>query len=111
MSHILSHAPLYHSSAARLTSLNDVPVPETSLSASLISNQPRIAAASATAERQDRELAALRTASAQLVSRWHSLGVVGMGECWAEWENRLTIAERAIRQESAKRDREYQDGA
>ena len=35
--------------------------------------------------------------SARALQRWYEVGVVGSGECWAEWEGRLGDVEREVR--------------
>jgi len=103
---VLSHTPSYHATTSRLTSLNDLPIPDASLSANLITLIPRLERARDVGKRQEREVAKLEEQSSMAVGRWHEVGVVGMGECWSEWETRLTGAELAIRREQARRKRE-----
>lgn len=55
---------------------------------------------------QEQQLEELQLRSASVVGRWHEVGVVGMGECWSEWEGRLTATEQAIRRKQAARKRE-----
>ena len=42
-------------------------------------------------------MAALRARSAKAVQRWYELGVLGQGECWAEWEGRMEECEKKVR--------------
>ena len=49
-------------------------------------------------ESQAREHAELRTRTAAAIQRWYELGVVGAGECWTEWEDRVETVEMKIRQ-------------
>lgn len=39
----------------------------------------------------------LRVRTARVLQRWYEVGVVGSGECWAEWEGRLEGVEREVR--------------
>ena len=39
----------------------------------------------------------LRIRTAQVLQRWYEVGLVGSGECWAEWEGRLEGVEREVR--------------
>lgn len=103
---VISHAPSYQSTASRLTSLNDVPIPDASLSATLMSISPRLDKLSSTALKQELDVAELQNRSAAVLERWYEVGVVGMGDCWSEWEERLVGSEIAIRREEARRARE-----
>lgn len=39
----------------------------------------------------------LRDRSARALEQWYELGVLGMGECWAEWEGRVMDVERGVK--------------
>ena len=103
---ILAHAPSYHSTASRLTSLHDLPLPDATMSVNLISMAPRLERAKAVSESHEEQIAELRARSARAVGRWHQLGIVSMGECWSEWESRLMHAERVIRRAQARKKRD-----
>lgn len=103
---ISSYATSYHTTASRLTSINDVPIPPLESSASLISLQPRIARLELLQESHAKSLAKLGLRSASVIQRWYELGVLGGGECWTEWEGRVTNAEKRVRREEAYHDRE-----
>lgn len=103
---VISHAPLYHSTASRLTSLDDMPVPDASLSADLLSLLPRMKRIDDVQSKQECQVAELADRSAELLERWYNIGIVSMGECWSEWEARIVGSERALRQEQARRRRE-----
>jgi len=98
---VLSYAPSYHSTAARLTSLNDLPVPDTSSSAALISLEPRIQAALQRQEQQQAILADIRHTTVAVLETWYELGVLAMADCWTEWEGRIKDAERHVQQQEA----------
>lgn len=66
----------------------DTPVPDPSVSADLISLIPRINTAEVTQQAQAAEIADLRKRSAALLERWYLLGVAGVNECFAEWDER-----------------------
>ena len=51
-------------------------------------------------------MAELTFQTASLLQRWYELWVIGGGEYWAEWEERLMGAERAVRREEGRRKRE-----
>lgn len=105
---VLSHTPSYHATTARLTSLNDLPVPNASSSVSLVSLEPRIRNAIQRQEQQQHELGKLRQRSVQVVARWYELGIVGMGDCWSEWESRLMKAETRVRRAEGKKNRDME---
>ena len=101
---VLAHTPAYHTTAAQLTSLNDLPVPQSSSSAALLAQVPRIQRAQERQEEQARVIAQLRQQSVALVGRWYESGIVAMNDCWTEGEARLMVAERTVRRaEAAKR--------
>ena len=102
---VAAHSPLYHQTASQLTSIHDLAIPSSSLSTSLISLQPRIAKIQSLQEAQAKEMAALRARSAKAVQRWYELGVLGQGECWAEWEGRMEECEKKVRRVEGGRKR------
>ncbi|GAB7357321.1 hypothetical protein MBLNU459_g8281t1 [Dothideomycetes sp. NU459] len=105
---VLSHIPSYHTTAARLTSLSDLPVPNASSSASLIALKPRVQNALQRQEQQQQMVSELRQRSVEAIGRWYELGIVSMGDCWSEWETRLLSAESQVRRAEGrmKRDNE-----
>ena len=54
---------------------------------------------------QAQEMAELRAKSAVLMEKWYEVNVLGMGECWAEWEGRMEEAEKRVR----RREREVRE--
>ena len=54
-------------------------------------------------------MAALRARSAKAVQRWYELGVLGQGECWAEWEGRMEECEKKVRRAEGGRKRVMQE--
>ncbi|PGH12296.1 hypothetical protein AJ79_04362 [Helicocarpus griseus UAMH5409] len=94
---ILSYASAFPETASRLTSLKDLPIPDASLSTSLVELQPRLDRLAAVQEQQAEEVAQLRARSALLAKRWVEVGVVGAGEVWGEWEGRVERVERGVR--------------
>ncbi|KAI9893495.1 MAG: hypothetical protein M1814_006792 [Vezdaea aestivalis] len=94
---VLASGPLYHSTASRLQSIEDAPVPPGEASAAIVKLQPRVAALALKQESQTRRLAELRSRSAEVLERWYRMGVMASGECWAEWEGRVGTVERGIR--------------
>ena len=106
---VLAHASAFPEAASRLTSLKDLPVPPAAKSALLVDLGPRIEQARIVQEKQMREVNELRARSAKLVERWVGLQV-GIGECWADWEGRMTEAERELRRVEITRERDAELG-
>ena len=104
LSIVLASASSYPSTASRLTSILDVPVPSADLSAQLIDLQPRIAEVEALQERQTAELAVLRGRTAAVLQRWYTVDVLRAGESLAELEGRVEGVEKEVRRaERARR--------
>ncbi|KAI4767360.1 hypothetical protein E4T44_14497 [Aureobasidium sp. EXF-8845] len=94
---VLSHAPSYQATAARLTSLQDLPVPDPSSSAALIQLLPRLQSLAHRQELQQESIAQLRHQSLALLARWYDSAIIGMDDCWTEWESRLMNQEKLVR--------------
>ncbi|KAK3719980.1 hypothetical protein LTR37_004103 [Vermiconidia calcicola] len=103
---ILAHSQLYQTVSARLSQLQNISVPDPSSAAKLIELQPRIEKVRVKQETQSKEISELRARSAKVVEMWYQGGVLGMGEQWAEWEERLRDAEILVRRREAARKRE-----
>ena len=103
---VLAHSQLYQGVSTRLSQLQDISVPDPALTTKLIELSPRIQKARETQEAQAREFAELRARSAKVVEMWYEGGVLGMGEQWAEWEERLRDAEILVRRREAAKKRE-----
>ncbi|GBF66161.1 hypothetical protein TMEN_8879 [Trichophyton mentagrophytes] len=103
---VLSYATAFPETASRLSSLQDLPIPPASSSTALVELQPRIDRALETQRRQAEEIAELRVQSTLLMKRWVEVGVVGGGEVWGEWEERMKMVERGVRREEKARERE-----
>ena len=94
---VLASASSYPSTASRLTSILDVPIPPAELSAQLISLQPRIANVETLQASQNADVAALRERSAAVIQRWYTVDVLRDGETWAELEGRVEHVEQNVR--------------
>lgn len=103
---VLAHTPSFHTTAAQLTSLVDLPVPDSLSSATLLSLSPRIQKARERQEEQAKAIAEMRQRSVALIGRWYETGIVNMGDCWNEWEGRLMDMERTVTQAEARKKRE-----
>ncbi|KAI4144936.1 MAG: hypothetical protein L6R39_003972 [Caloplaca ligustica] len=106
---VTAHAPLYPLTAFRLTSIRDINIPSSSLSTSLIALRPRLAQVAQLQDTQAKEMAELRARSAKAVQRWYELGVLGQGECWAEWEGRMEECEKKVRRLEGGRRKEVEE--
>lgn len=102
---VLSYASAFPETASRLTSLNDLPIPDAEASASLVELQPRLDRLAQVQEEQAKEVSELRTRSARVLQRWYEIGLVGGGECWVDWEGRLEEVDREVRREEVVREK------
>lgn len=93
---VLAHATLFPETASRLSSLQTLQIPSAEQSAKLSDLAPRIAHARRTQDELEQEIQELRQRSARCLEWWVKNGVVGMGDMWEEWEDRLKLAERRI---------------
>ncbi|THW19271.1 hypothetical protein D6D23_07330 [Aureobasidium pullulans] len=100
---VLSHAPSYQATAARLTSLQDTPVPNSSALAALVELHPRLERVATRQDDQQLSIAQLRHQSLALLGRWYHLGIIGMDDCWTEWEARLMDQEKLVRRAEAEK--------
>ena len=57
-------------------------------------------------ESQAKEISTLRQRTAQVIQRWYEIGVLGEGECWVEWEDRVGAVERSVRRSEGIRAQE-----
>ncbi len=97
MSIVMASASTYPTTASRLTSILDVPVPPAELSAQLIDLQPRIAKVEALQAAQNADISELRERSATVIQRWYAVNILGAGESWAELEGRVEQIEQKVR--------------
>lgn len=96
LSTILSVAPSFHATSSQLTSIMDTLIPNPSVSADLISLVPRINRAEVIQQAQAKEIADLRKRSAALLERWYLLGIEGVNECFAEWDERALEMDKIV---------------
>lgn len=102
---VLSYATAFPETASRLTSLNDLPVPDAQSSAALIELQPKLDRLAQAQAQQAESISELRVRTARALQRWYEVGLVGSGECWAEWEGRLEDVEREVRRREVIKER------
>jgi hypothetical protein len=105
----MSYATAFPETASRLTSLNDLPVPDAQSSAALIELQPQIDRVAQMQTEQAAEISELRMRTARVLQRWYDVGLVGSGECWAEWEGRLEDVEREVKRSEVIRQRREEE--
>ncbi|KAF8846679.1 hypothetical protein BDZ45DRAFT_666701 [Acephala macrosclerotiorum] len=100
---VMASASSYPSTASRLTSILDVPIPSTELSTQLIELRPRIARLEGIQAAQNADLAELRERSATLIQRWYTMDVLRAGDSLADLEGRVRQAEQQVRRVSLAR--------
>ena len=83
-----------------------MPIPPTESSVVLVSLLPRIAKIKELQDSQAAEVADLRLQSAAILKRWYEIGVLGSGECWTEWEERMLDMEKIVRRGESRRAQE-----
>ncbi|KAL7267565.1 hypothetical protein RUND412_009844 [Rhizina undulata] len=104
---VLAVAPSYHHTASQLTSIRDTPIPDPTISTMLISLLPQIHRLEVVQETQSREIAELRKRSARLLERWYLVGIEGINECFAEWDERTLEVDKVLsRRLRARREEE-----
>ncbi|CUS07379.1 unnamed protein product [Tuber aestivum] len=96
LSTALTAAPSIHATSSQLTSIRDTPIPDPNVSADLIALLPRINRTEIMQQTQAREIAELRRRSAALLERWYLLGVEGVNECFAEWDERTLEVDKLL---------------
>ena len=100
-----SCATIYHTTASRLTSVQDSPIPSSEALATLVGLEPRLAGANEAYGLLAEEIARLRLRTAYVLQRWFEVGIVAGGDCWADWEKRLADVEKSVRRaEMARKD-------
>ncbi|PUU78847.1 hypothetical protein B9Z19DRAFT_1083131 [Tuber borchii] len=96
LSTVLTAASSIHATSSQLTSIRDTPIPDPNASTDLIALIPRINRAEVVQQTQAREIAELRRRSAALLERWYLLGIEGVNECFAEWDERTLEVDKLL---------------
>ncbi|KAL6820932.1 hypothetical protein J3E69DRAFT_340337 [Trichoderma sp. SZMC 28015] len=94
---VLSAASSFPATLSALTAVKDIPIPESSTSASLISLTQRMKAIEATQVAQAAEISALRSRSEALVRSWYENGAVVNSQVLAHTEGKIQRVEREVR--------------
>ncbi|KAL7934155.1 hypothetical protein V8C35DRAFT_301829 [Trichoderma chlorosporum] len=94
---VLSAASSFPATLSALTAVKDIPLPESSASASLISLTQRMKAIEATQLAQAAEVSALRSKSEALVRSWYENGAVVNSQVLAHTEGKIQRVEREVR--------------
>lgn len=110
LSIVLASATLFPTTSSRLSSVFDLPIPPTEGMTGLIQLQPRIDCLLVRQRKQDWEFLRLRQETAEMLERWYKTAILGVGECLAEWNSRLYLAERTVRRMEVARERQEKEG-
>ncbi|KAL7952995.1 hypothetical protein V8C34DRAFT_298107 [Trichoderma compactum] len=106
---VLSAASSFPATLSALTAVKDIPIPESSASASLISLTQRMKAIEATQLAQAAEISALRSRSEALVRSWYENGAVVSSQVLARTEGKIQRVEREVRRRERIIEEEKQD--
>jgi hypothetical protein len=93
---VLSHATIYPETASRLSSLQTLQIPPAEQSTRISELAPKIADCQRFQDGLEQEVQDLRPRSARCLEWWVKVGVVGMGDLWEGWEDRLREIERNV---------------
>jgi hypothetical protein len=99
---VLAAAPEFAAAASQLNAIGDTPVPAPAESARLVALLPRLQRAEEAQRRLEARLAELRGRSVDVLEDWYRLGVVGVNDCFAEWDERTARVERTVARKSAE---------
>ena len=103
---MLSHATLFPETASRLSSLESLQIPRAEQSTKLSDLALEIGKVRQGQEELEQEVEALRQRSARILEWWVKVGVVGIGDLWEEWEDRLKDVERQVARSERRRKEE-----
>ncbi|KAL7812631.1 hypothetical protein V8C44DRAFT_357794 [Trichoderma aethiopicum] len=106
---VLSSASSFPATLSALTAVKDIPIPDSSTSASLISLTKRMKAIEATQIAQTAEVSALRSRSEALVRSWYENGAVVGSQVLAHSETRIQRIEREVRRRERLLEEEKHD--
>lgn len=93
---VLSMASQFQAFSSQLNAIMDSPIPNPRTSTELITLIPRINRIELLQEAQRAEAAVLRKRTLDVLQRWYLVGVEGVNECFAEWDERTVGLDRAL---------------
>jgi len=96
LSTVLATAAQFHAFSSQLNAIMDSPIPNPRTSTELISLIPRINRLELLQKAHRTEITALRKRTADVLQRWYLVGVEGVNECFAEWDERTLVMHRAL---------------
>lgn len=99
---VLANSTLYTTTSAHLQTLQTLKIPPAEQSASLLDAGTRVEELRQRQAMVNADIEELKGRSARLLEWWVKNGVVGMGELWEDWEQRVKDCERAVRREERK---------
>ncbi|KAL7800073.1 hypothetical protein V8C37DRAFT_398312 [Trichoderma ceciliae] len=105
---VLSSASSFPATLSALTAVKDIPIPDSSASATLISLSQRMKAIEATQLAQASAISKLRSKSEVLVRSWYENGAVVNSQVLAHSEGKIQRAEREVRRRERQLEEEKQ---
>lgn len=93
---VLANATLYPETASRLSSLQTFQIPPVESSSKLVELSNEIQRCQQEQGGLDTEIHELRQRSARCLEWWVKTGVLGMGDLWEGWEDRMVELERQV---------------
>lgn len=96
---VLANSTLYTTTSAHLQTLQTLKIPQAEHSASLLDAGTRVEELRQRQATLDTDIEELKARSAKLLEWWIKNGVVGIGELWEDWEQRVKDCERVVRRE------------
>jgi len=101
---VLAAAPEFAAAASQLSAIGDTPVPAPAVSAEMVALLPRLQEAEEVQRRQAQRIAELRKRSVEVLEGWYRLGVMGVNECFAEWDERTARVESEVVRKAVERE-------
>lgn len=99
---VLANSTLFTTTSAHLQTLQTLKIPQAEHSAGLIDAGTRLEELKQRQASLDAEISELKNRSAKTLEWWVKNGIVGMGELWEDWEQRVRDCERSLKREERK---------
>ncbi|KAJ1335790.1 Dynactin subunit p22 [Microdochium nivale] len=106
---VLASASSYPATASALTAIDDTPIPDPALSATLAALAPRMRAVETTQLAQAAEISRLRARSEVVIRQWYERDVMGYSGFVARVEDRIELVERDIRRAERAQDEVWEE--